>query len=89
MKKLFLALIVLISIVGCGTKVSDYKPPDQLPQQLQRLTVEAKCETLTWGPYLYIIKDHNNNQEYLIAKYGEAVSICPMIKTEIKAEKVE
>lgn len=83
MKKLLLTLFVIVCIIGCADQVKQ-----TLPQKPQRLTVESECDTDTWGPHLYIIKDNDHNREYLVAKFGEAISICPVI-IEVNAEKVE
>ena len=86
MKKIVLSLFVLL-LVGCSGQIKIESKPSVPP-------VPPAPPRLVWGPhasnyigpYINIIKDTENDIEYLCVRDSNGIAICPMIKKEVKAE---
>jgi uncharacterized protein YceK len=83
MRKVFFSLLVLLCMAGCSVETRIESKPS-VPEPPPRLII-SENQNNGWYP-IHIIKDNETGQEYLWIS-GSSSTVCPMVKSEVKAEK--
>lgn len=74
----------MLLLVGCSGEIKiESKPSEPTPEP--RLVWGPSAGNYI-GPYMNIIKDTENDIEYLCVRDSHGLAICPIIKKEVKAE---
>jgi hypothetical protein len=69
-------------LTGCSGEVRIESKPNELDPSPRLIIDDHSLRGL--GPYIYIIKDTQNEIEYLVVKTGYGLSVCKM--EPVKAE---